>query len=87
MEQAWMLFKSEAGDVHYFWNGVWPICVNCPKGEDADYYWNGNPPDELLDSEIKLLNEIAEAKRKKIFTVPGRLSRYIVVERGIFKID
>jgi len=82
-----MLFRSEDRDVYYFWNGEWPICVKCPQGEDKLYYWNGDPPDPLEESEINLLNAIAEAKRKKIFIVPGRLSRYIVVERGIFKTD
>ena len=85
MEQAWMLFRSEAGDVHYFWNGKWPILVNNPPGEDKEYFWDGEKPEELPEKHINLLNAVTISKRKRVFTVPGRFSRYVVVFRGIFE--
>ncbi len=84
----WMIFKPEGNDVLYLWDGTWAIIFHVAEheGEISDWYWNDNPPKDISDTEIKLLNTVAETKRKQIFTVPriGK-RRYQVLQRGSYE--
>ena len=83
-KKLWMLFRTEHC-VYYFWNGDYPALVSLPPGSNPEaYYWMGQPPRDMPQVEIDILNEFA-ASTKRVMKFPARKGiRYIVMERGKF---
>lgn len=86
--QPWMIFKPEAANVFYMWNGKFPIIIHNQENalSNEPWYWSGPTTMPLSDEEVQLLNDMAAAKRKQLFKVPRKKDqRFVVVQRGVFE--
>ena len=74
-----MLFREGHSNLHFLWNGQYPITVT-PSTADV---WSEDGTINQVETEI--LTEATNNKRRQTFQVPGNKCRYIVVARGEFQ--
>lgn len=86
----WMIFKPEGLDVLYLWNGQFAVLMHTAthEGPESEHYWAGKVPEPLSREEIDLLQSVADAKRKQLFTVPRKgKRRFQVIDRGTYEYE
>ena len=76
--KKWMLFREEHTNLHFLWNGQYPIIVT-PFAADA---WNEDGT--TTEQERIILSEACDNKRRQVFQISGRC-RYVVITRGEFQ--
>lgn len=86
MKQKWMIFRTEHSHLYYFWNGAYPISL-LPGNEGC--YWKFPLPDDYKESDEFVrqkeeFNLVLNNPRKKLFSIPYRPQRFVIVQRGEF---
>jgi heme-binding NEAT domain protein len=83
---SWMIFKIAHNNVHYLWNGLYPIKIfQTPEdGLESDFYWVSST--EQMDTrDVEVLNEALHNNRRKQFKVHTKKFTFLVLNRGSFQ--
>lgn len=83
MIMYWILFRRETDNVHYFWNGLWPICVYTPvsAGPLEKNVWPDHPT--AYENTVTVL-KATMGKSVRVLKFIGDKRKYIVVSKGEF---
>lgn len=82
----WILFRRETDNVHYLWNGLWPICVHVPAeaGLLEQHVWPNHP---TVYENTTFVLKTATIKPVRVLKFIGDKRRYIIVAKGDFHKD
>lgn len=85
-KQPWMMFRVTGTEVHYLWNGEFPVLirVGVNDGTNSDWYWDRADPEKLTEEQVKFFNETALSRKRTFKTHPHKDEVMQIVERGIF---